>query len=147
MVTGLGVVSPVGTGIDKAWENILAGRSGISKITRFDVSRFNAHIGGAINDFNADDFLTPKDARKVDPFIHYGIAAGNMAIKDSGCEINESNAHRYGVAMGAGIGGIATLQQQCQTLLERGAARCSPLMVPMMIVDMAADWERIWPSD
>jgi 3-oxoacyl-[acyl-carrier-protein] synthase II len=139
VVTGLGVVSPVGTGVDKAWENILAGRSGIGTITRFDVSRFNAHIGGAITDFNADDFLTPKDARKMDPFIHYGVAAGDMAIKDSGCEINESNAHRYGVAMGAGIGGISTIEDNYRKFLESGSHRkISPFFIPGSIINMVS---------
>jgi len=137
VVTGLGIVSPVGTGVDKAWQNILAGRSGIGKISRFDVSNFSAHIGGAVTDFDVDDFLAPKDARKMDPFIHYGIGAAEMALRDSGCEITEAVAHRYGVAMGAGIGGITTIQDNYRKYLESGSPRkISPFFVPGSIINM-----------
>jgi len=137
VITGLGIVSPVGTGIEKAWANIIAGRSGVATITRFDVSKFSSHIGAAVPDFNVDDFLAPKDARKMDPFLHYGIAAGSMAIADSGCEINESNAHRYGVAMGAGIGGIGTIEDNYRKYLESQSPRkISPFFVPGSIINM-----------
>lgn len=141
VVTGLGIVSPVGTGIDKAWENILAGRSGIGKISRFDVSSFSAHIGGAVTDFEVDEFLAPKDARKMDLFIHYGIGAAEMAILDSGCEITEAVAHRYGVAMGAGIGGVTTIQDNYRKYLESGSPRkISPFFVPGTIINMISGY-------
>jgi 3-oxoacyl-[acyl-carrier-protein] synthase II len=137
VVTGLGIVSPVGTGVDKAWGNILAGRSGIATISRFDVSLFSAHIGGAITDFNVDDYLAPKDARKMDPFIHYGIGAAQMAIEDAGCDINVAVAHRYGVAMGAGIGGISTIEDNYRKYLESGSPRkISPFFIPGSIINM-----------
>ena len=137
VVTGLGIVSPVGTGVDKAWKNILAGRSGIGRISRFDVSNFSAHIGGAVTDFEVDDFLAPKDARKMDPFIHYGVGAAEMAVLDSGCDITEAVAHRYGVAMGAGIGGVTTIQDNYRKYLESGSPRkISPFFVPGTIINM-----------
>jgi len=137
VITGLGIVSPVGTGIEKAWGSIVAGRSGVSTITRFDVSKFSSHIGAAVTDFNVEDYLAPKDARKMDPFLHYGVAAGSMAISDSGCEITETNSHRVGVAMGAGIGGIGTIEDNYRKYLESQSPRkISPFFVPGSIINM-----------
>lgn len=137
VVTGLGIVSPVGTGVDKAWSNILAGRSGVARIERFDVTRFASHIGAAVKDFHVDDYLAPKDARKMDPFLHYGIAAGSMALVDSGLAVTEQNAHRIGVAMGAGIGGIGTIEENYRKYLEAMSPRkISPFFVPGSIINM-----------
>ena len=110
VVTGLGVVSPVGSSVASAWESILAGRSGIAPITRFDASRFTTRFGGAVDGFNVDDYLPPKEARKMDAFMHYGFAASRQAIEDAVLEITPDNAHRIGVAVGAGIGGIETIE-------------------------------------
>jgi len=137
VVTGLGIVSPVGTGVDKAWRNIVAGRSGVARIDRFDVTKFASHIGAAVKDFNVDDYLAPKDARKMDPFLHYGVAAGSMALADSGLAVTEHNAHRVGVAMGAGIGGIGTIEENYRKYLEAMSPRkISPFFVPGSIINM-----------
>ena len=110
VVTGLGIVSPVGNTVAGAWESVLAGRSGVGPITRFDVSKFATRFGGSVQNFNVEDYLTPKEARKMDPFMHYGFAAAVQAIKDADLEITEANSERVGVVMGAGIGGLDTIE-------------------------------------
>ena len=110
VVTGLGLVAPVGNNVAGSWENILAGKSGIGPITHFDISAFSVRFGGAIRDFDITEYLKAKDARKMDPFIHYGMAAGIQAIRDAGIEVSDENAERIGVAIGAGIGGIYTIE-------------------------------------
>ncbi len=133
----MGVLSPVGNTVDDAWRNILAGRSGIAPITRFDVSGFATRFGGEVKDFDADRYLEPKDQRKNDPFIHYGIAASVQAIEDSGFEIGPDNAHRIGVAMGAGIGGIEYIERNYSAYLKaQSARRISPFFVPGSIINM-----------
>ncbi|MEE8054554.1 MAG: beta-ketoacyl synthase N-terminal-like domain-containing protein, partial [Gammaproteobacteria bacterium] len=106
MVTGLGLITPVGNTVESTWNNLLAGRSGIAPITHFDTSEFTVRFGGSIKDFDVTQYLSPKDARKMDLFIHYGIAAGTQAIEDAALEITEKNAERIGVAIGSGIGGL-----------------------------------------
>ncbi|HEX7718174.1 MAG TPA: beta-ketoacyl synthase N-terminal-like domain-containing protein, partial [Woeseiaceae bacterium] len=106
VVTGMGIVSPVGSQLEKAWQNIREGVSGITPIEDFDASQFSTRIAGVVSDFEVADFLAPKEARKMDRFMHYGIGASVMALKDSGLEVTEENGHRIGVAMGAGIGGL-----------------------------------------
>ena len=120
VVTGLGIVCPVGSSIEKAWENIIAGRSGISQIDSFDASAFPVRISGAVRDFNADDYIKPKEQRKMDPFIHFGIGAGVQAIADAGLEITEANAHRFGVAIGSGIGGLRGIEMSYESYLKGG---------------------------
>jgi 3-oxoacyl-[acyl-carrier-protein] synthase II len=138
VVTGLGIVSPVGSTVPSAWESILEGRGGIGPITRFDVSRFTTRIGGSVAGFDIDRYLSPKDARKMDAFIHYGIASASQAIEDAGLEVTEANAHRMGVAMGAGIGGIETIERNYRAYLEAGEAprKISPFFVPGSIINM-----------
>jgi 3-oxoacyl-[acyl-carrier-protein] synthase II len=138
VVTGLGIVSPVGSTVDSAWQNILAGRSGIAPITRFDVSRFSTRFGGGVSDFNADDYLPAKDARKMDAFMHYGFAASRQAIEDSGLEVTPANAERIGVAVGAGIGGVETIERNFRAYLEGGEAprKISPFFIPGSIINM-----------
>ena len=138
VITGLGIVSPVGSTIREAWDNIVAGRSGIGPITRFDASRFPTRFGGAVAGFDVDAFLAPKDARKMDTFMHYGIAASRQAIEDSGIEVSESNAHRIGVAVGAGIGGIETIERNFRNYLEAGESprKISPFFIPGSIINM-----------
>lgn len=138
MVTGLGIVSPVGSRIETAWENILAGRSGISRIDSFDASAFSVQISGAVRDFNPDDYIKPKDQKKMDPFIHYGIAAGVQAIKDSGVQITEANAHRIGVAIGSGIGGLPGIEKSYESYAKGGPRKISPFFVPSNIINMAS---------
>ncbi|MGV6857894.1 MAG: beta-ketoacyl-ACP synthase II [bacterium] len=136
VVTGLGVVSPVGSTLDTAWENITAGRSGIRSITDYDVSAFPVRFAGTVQGFDANDYIKPKDQKKMDPFIHYGIGAAVQAIKDSGLEVTEENAERIGVAMGAGIGGIGSIEKNHVALLDNGPRRISPFFVPSAIINM-----------
>lgn len=137
VITGLGIVSPVGSTIDSAWANILAGKSGIGPITRFDVSAFPVRFGGSVQGFNAEEYLSAKELRKIDPFMHYGYAAGAQAFKDSGIVITSENAARVGVAMGAGIGGLDTIEDNYGKYLEAKTPRkISPFFVPGSIINM-----------
>ncbi len=136
VVTGLGIISPVGNSINEAWDNIRAGRSGIRPIDRFDTSKFATRFGGTIVDFDAKDHINPKDARKMDPFIHYGIAAANQAIADSGLEVSDDNAERIGVAIGSGIGGINWIENGHQGYLDGGPRKLSPFFIPGAIINM-----------
>jgi len=138
VITGLGIVSPVGSTIQSAWDNITAGRSGITPIDVFDASEMPVRISGAVRDFNADDYITPKDQRKMDTFVHYGIAAGLQAIKDSGLEVTEQNAERIGVAIGSGIGGLPYIEKSHTAYLNGGARKISPFFVPSAIINMVA---------
>jgi 3-oxoacyl-[acyl-carrier-protein] synthase II len=138
VVTGLGIVSPVGSTVATAWESILAGRGGIAPITRFDVSRFTTRFGGAVADFDVDEYLPAKDARKMDAFMHYGVAASRQAVEDSGIEVAAENAHRIGVAVGAGIGGIETIERNFRAFLdaEESPRKISPFFIPGSIINM-----------
>jgi 3-oxoacyl-[acyl-carrier-protein] synthase II len=137
VVTGLGIVSPVGSTIESAWENILAGKSGIGPITRFDVSAFPVRFGGAVQGFDPEKYLSAKELRKMDPFMHYGFAAAADALKDSGLEITDENRSRIGVAMGAGIGGLDTIEENYQKYIEtRSPKKISPFFVPGSIINM-----------
>lgn len=138
VITGLGVVSPVGSTVKTAWESMLAGRSGISKIDAFDAGTFSVRISGAVRDFNADDYIKPKEQKKMDPFIHYGIGAGVQAIEDAGLVVSEANAHRIGVAIGSGIGGLPGIEKSFGGFLKRGPRRISPFFVPSNIINMAS---------
>ncbi|HID01051.1 MAG TPA: beta-ketoacyl-[acyl-carrier-protein] synthase II [Piscirickettsiaceae bacterium] len=136
VITGLGMVSPVGNTVAESWENIKAGRSGIQTIDTFDVSAFPVKFGGLIKDFDVTRYIKAKDAKKMDPFIHYGMAAGIQAMEDAGLEVSEENAERIGVHMGAGIGGIDTISRQHQILMKSGPRRISPFFVPSAIINM-----------
>ncbi len=136
VVTGLGVVCPVGNDVASAWENILAGRSGIGPVTRFDVSTFPTRIAGEVKDFDIGTYLPTKEARHFDTFIHYGIAAGVQAIRDSGIEITESSAERIGCLIGSGIGGLPMIEDCHTELVNRGVRRVSPFFVPGSIINM-----------
>jgi len=138
VVTGLGMVAPVGHTIEESWSNILAGKSGIQPITHFDIEPFSVHFGGPIYGFDITRYISRKDARKMDQFIHYGLAAGCQAMEDSGIEITEENAVRVGVAVGAGIGGIGAIEQNYHIYLDKGPRRISPFFVPASIVNMVA---------
>ncbi len=137
-VTGLGIVSPVGSTIEKAWSNITAGKSGISKIDCFDASTFSVQIAGQTRDFVVDDYLSKKEQRKMDPFIHYGIGAGVQAINDSGFEVTEENADRIGVAIGSGIGGLPGIEKSNEAFLKGGPKKISPFFVPSNIINMVS---------
>ncbi|MFK7815840.1 MAG: beta-ketoacyl-ACP synthase II [Gammaproteobacteria bacterium] len=138
VVTGLGIVSPIGSTIEKAWGNIKAGNSGISKIDCFDASEFSVQIAGQTRDFVVDDYLSKKDQRKMDPFIHYGIGAGIQAIDDSGFEVTEENADRIGVAIGSGIGGLPGIEKSNEAYLKGGPKKISPFFVPSNIINMVS---------
>lgn len=139
VVTGLGIASPVGSTVASAWQNVLAGHSGIGPITRFDVSAFATRFGGAVAGFNVDDYLTPKEARKMDPFMHYGFGSAVQAIADSGLQVTAANGHRIGVIMGAGIGGLDTIEETSARYLEtRNPRKISPFFIPGSIINMAA---------
>ncbi len=137
VVTGLGVVSPLGTGTEKNWSAITSGKSGIGKITRFDASELPSQIAGEVRDFNAEDFIDKKEIKKMDLFIHYGIAAAEMALQDSGLEINDDNSERVGVVVGSGLGGLPAIEKYHKMMLERGHKRISPFFIPMLIINLA----------
>lgn len=136
VVTGLGVVSPVGIGVKTAWDNLIAGKSGITQITKFDASAFASTIAGEVKDFNVEDFLTAKDARRMDKFIQYGLAAAIEAVKDSGIEATEENAERIGVSIGSGIGGMQLIEDTDILYQESGPRKISPFFIPGTIINM-----------
>jgi 3-oxoacyl-[acyl-carrier-protein] synthase II len=138
VVTGLGLITPLGTGIQKTWEGICKGASGIDRITTFDTSEFPVQIAGEVKDFNPEDFIERKEIKKMDVFIQYALSAGSMAIEDAGLKIIEENADRVGVIVGAGIGGIHTIERYHSVLLENGQRRISPFFIPMLITNLAA---------
>ncbi|MBW9266621.1 MAG: beta-ketoacyl-ACP synthase II [Candidatus Thiodiazotropha sp. (ex. Lucinisca nassula)] len=138
VVTGLGMVAPVGLDIPTSWENIQAGKSGIQPITHFDVGSFSTQFGGPIYGFEITDYIAKKEAKKMDKFIHYGIAAGIQAIKDAGLEVTEENAERIGVLIGSGIGGITGIENSYQAYLDGGPRKISPFFVPSSIINMVS---------
>jgi 3-oxoacyl-[acyl-carrier-protein] synthase II len=138
VITGLGIVSPVGNDISTAWNNVVNGRSGIGRITRFDPADFNAHIAGEVKDFDVTAYLPAKEARQMDTFIHYGIAAGVQAWRDAGLEVTEENAQRMGVIVGSGIGGLQRIEETQKEYLERGARRISPFFVPASLINLVS---------
>lgn len=138
VVTGLGLISPVGNTVEEGWGNILAGRSGIRPIEAFDTSAFSVRIGGEVRDFDVGAYLPTKDARKMDPFVHYGIAAATDALRDSGLEVTEANAERVGVYIGSGIGGLGSIEHAHSTLLSSGPRRISPFFIPSAIINMVS---------
>ena len=138
VVTGLGLITPLGTGIQKTWEGICKGASGIDRITTFDTSESPVQIAGEVKDFNAENFIERKEIKKMDVFIQYALSAGSMAIEDAGLKITEENADRVGVIVGAGIGGIQTIERYHSVLLENGQRRISPFFIPMLITNLAA---------
>jgi len=138
VVTGLGMVSPVGLDVAESWTNILAGRSGIRPLTGFDVSGFSTRFGGAVPDFDVGRYLPPKEAKKMDPFVHYGLAAATEALRDSGLEITEANADRCGVAIGSGIGGLPGIEKGHNAYLAGGPRKISPFFVPSNIINMVS---------
>jgi 3-oxoacyl-[acyl-carrier-protein] synthase II len=138
VVTGMGIVSPVGNDVETAWKNVVAGVSGIGPITHFDASAFPTRIAGEVKDFDPAAYIAPKDIKKMDTFIHYGIAAGAEALKDSGLEVTEANATRIGIAVGAGIGGIASIERTSIAYHEGGPRKISPFFVPGSIINMVS---------
>jgi len=138
VITGLGAVTPVGLNVKDTWDNILAGKSGVAPLTGFDTSGFSVHFGASIKNFDITTIIPRKDAKKMDTFIHYGIAAGKEAIDDSGIEITDENADRIGVAIGAGIGGLPGIEAGYDAYLKGGPRKISPFFVPSNIINMIA---------
>ena len=140
VITGLGIVSPLGIGVADNWDAVTAGRSGIGRITRFDTSAYASQIAGEVKDFDAARYLDPKDLRRTDRFIHFGIAAGLEAFRDSGLEVTDANAEHIGVHMGSGFGGIGTVEETVALLREKGPRRVSPFYVPAAIINMISGY-------
>ncbi|WNL47978.1 beta-ketoacyl-ACP synthase II [Dyella sp. BiH032] len=138
VVTGLGIISPVGNDIATAWDNVLKGVSGIGPVSHFDAAGYATRIAGEVRGFDPAQWIAPKDIKKMDPFIHYGIAAGTQALRDSGLEVTEANAPRVGVAVAAGIGGLHTIEHTSIELHEKGPRRVSPFFVPSSIINMVS---------
>jgi len=142
VVTGVGLVTPLGTGTEKSWNNLIAGQSGIARISHFDAEATGmaCTIAGEVKDFDVDAFINKKDARKMDTFIHYGIAAASMALEQSGLEITEENAERVGVVIGSGIGGMPAIERTMRAYEQGGARKISPFFIPMTIINMVSGW-------
>ncbi|MDU0810063.1 MAG: beta-ketoacyl-ACP synthase II [Burkholderia sp.] len=140
VVTGLGLISPIGNQITDAWSNLVAGQSGIANVTKFDHTNLPVHFAGEVKDFNIKEYLSQKNAKQMDTFIHYGIAAGIQALKDSALEVTETNAERIGVLVGSGIGGLPMIENAHEMYIERGARRISPFFVPGSIINMISGY-------
>lgn len=138
VVTGLGMLSPVGNTVESTWNAVLAGQSGISLIDHFDTTDYATKFAGLVKDFNCEDYISRKDARKMDAFIQYGVAAGMQAMRDSGLEVTEANAPRIGAAIGSGIGGLGLIEENHTSLVKGGPRKISPFFVPSTIVNMIA---------
>ena len=138
VVTGLGIVCPLGNSVEEAWKNALAGKSGVRKIQSFDASEYSCQIAGEIRDFDSSAYVPAKEARRFDKFVLYGAVAGSQALEDSGLVVTEENAHRIGVAIGSGIGGLVTISENANTLKEKGPRRVSPFLIPGCIINMAS---------
>lgn len=136
VVTGLGIVSPVGNDVNTAWGNLLAGQSGITRVSKFDASALSCQIAGEVKNFDPAEYIGAKELRTMDAFIHYGLAAGVQAFRDSGIVVTEENAERIGVSIGSGIGGLPMIEENCGNLFNKGARRVSPFMIPGSIINM-----------
>lgn len=137
VITGVGLVTPCGIGIDNVWQDIINGKSGISRITRFDTTNFETKIAGEVKNFNPEDYIPPKDIRRMDLFIQYCLAATKIAINDAGLDMKKEDSERVGVLVGTGLGGLPTLEKYHSILLERGPGRISPFFIPMLIANLA----------
>ncbi len=138
VVTGMGLVTPLGTGLEKTWKALCAGKSGIGRITRFDPADYPCQIAGEVPDFDPAAFIEKKEIKKMDTFIHYAVGASQMAVDDAGLKVTEENAERVGVYIGAGIGGLPAIEHYHKILLEKGADRVSPFFIPMVIINLAS---------
>src|SRR4030067_2387958 len=129
VVTGMGLITPLGTGTEKSWQNLLDGRSGIRKITQFDATHFTCQVAGEVPDFEINQFIEIKEQKKMDRFIHLALAAAKMAVEDSGLKITKDNAYRTGVIVGSGIGGLPAIEHYHKVLTEKGPRRISPFFI------------------
>jgi 3-oxoacyl-[acyl-carrier-protein] synthase II len=140
VITGIGVVTPLGNDLNVFWQNLLAGKSGIAPVTRFDATDFDCKIGGEVKDFKADAYMPAKETRRTDRFVHYACAAARMAVADSKLELDKQDLTRVGCVVGSGIGGMETIEDQAAALFNKGPNRVSPFMIPMLIVNMASGY-------
>jgi 3-oxoacyl-[acyl-carrier-protein] synthase II len=140
VITGIGVVSPLGSDLNIFWQNLLTGKSGIGPVTRFDTTGFDCKIGGEVKDFKPDAYMPAKETRRTDRFVHYAVAAARMAVADSKLELDKQDLTRIGCLVGSGIGGMETIEDQAYTLFNKGPGRVSPFMIPMLIVNMASGY-------
>ncbi|OXT08622.1 beta-ketoacyl-[acyl-carrier-protein] synthase II [Thermoanaerobacterium thermosaccharolyticum] len=138
VITGIGAITPIGNSIDELWDSLINGRSGIDKITRFDVSSYPTKLAAEVKDFEPTEYIDKKEAKRMDRFTQFALASAKMALTDSGLDLEKEDLDRIGVIYGSGIGGIETLENQQNILKEKGPGRVSPFFVPMMIADMAA---------
>src|SRR4029078_1811997 len=138
VVTGLGVITPLGTGVDKTWKAICAGESGIGRITKFDPAAYDAHIAGEVTDFDPAQFIEKKEIKKMDTFIHYAVGAAQMAVDDAGFSVAPEEATKVGVYIGSGIGGLGSIEHYHKILQEKGPGRVSPFFIPMTIINLAS---------
>ena len=138
VVTGLGLVTPLGTGVEKTWKAICDGQSGVGRITKFDPADYTCQIAGEVRDFDPAAYIEKKEIKKMDTFIHFAVAASQMAVDDAGLKVTEENANRVGVYIGAGIGGLPAIEQYHSILLERGPDRVTPFFIPMVIINLAS---------
>ena len=138
VITGVGMITPLGIGVEQSWEGLLAGRSGIGKITQFDAANFPTRIAGEVDGFNPEEYIEPKEIKKMDRFIHFALAAAQMAMNDSGLKITAENAERAGVIVGSGIGGLRSIEHYHSVLLEKGPRRITPFFIPMLVVNLAS---------
>jgi 3-oxoacyl-[acyl-carrier-protein] synthase II len=140
VITGIGLVTPVGNDLDVFWQNLVAGKSGIGPVTRFDTTKFDSKIGGEVKDFHPEQFMPVKETRRTDRFTQYAVVASKKAVTDSRLELDKEDLNRIGVLVGSGIGGMETIENQARALFEKGPSRVSPFMIPMLIVNMASGY-------
>jgi 3-oxoacyl-[acyl-carrier-protein] synthase II len=140
VITGIGVLTPLGCELETFWQNLVAGKSGIGPVTRFDTTEYDCKIGGEIKDFKPEEFMPIKETRRTDRFVQYAVGAARKAIADSGFDIAKGDPNRVGVLIGSGIGGMETIEDQVGTLIRKGPGRVSPFMIPMLIVNMASGY-------
>jgi len=138
VATGAGVISPVGNTIEEFWDSLISGRSGIRKLTYFDTSKYPSKVAGMVEDFSPGDFISAKEARRLDKFAHFALAAGKMAVEDSGIDPDNVDADRVGVLIGSGVGGLTAIEREHLQFLEKGPKRLSPFFIPMLIINMAS---------
>jgi 3-oxoacyl-[acyl-carrier-protein] synthase II len=138
VVTGVGMITPLGIGVESSWNNLIAGKSGIKKITQFDSSDFPTKIAGEVEGFNPENYIEIKEIKKMDRFIHFAVAAAKIALDDSGLEIKDSNSERIGVIVGSGIGGLCTIERYHSVVLEKGPRKISPFFIPMLVINLAS---------
>ena len=140
VITGIGVLTPLSSELELFWQNLLAGKSGIALVTRFDTTEYDCKIGGEVRDFKPEEFMPIKETRRTDRFVQYAVGAAKKAMVDSGIEMAQEDANRIGVLIGSGIGGMETIEDQVGTLVRKGPSRVSPFMIPMLIVNMASGY-------